>query len=87
MYPFHKLLPEERISVIDPSLIPVTAGSVITRFGCRILVRMNRLAVAENLLLSHQFFFGIKGGVHHIIMGISLSLQLNSQFVEIDLDL
>jgi len=87
MYPFHKLLPEERISVIDPSLRPVTVGSVIARFGCRILVRTNRLAVAENLLLSHQFSFGIKGGVQQVIMGISLSLQLNPQFVEIDLDL
>jgi hypothetical protein len=61
MYPFHKLLPEDRISVTDPSLRPVTVGSVITRFACRILVRINRLAVAENLLLSHQFSFGIKG--------------------------
>ena len=70
MYPFYKLLQEERISVTDPSLRPVTVGSVITWFGCRILVRMNMLAVAENLLLSHQFSFGIKGGVQHVILGI-----------------
>jgi len=82
MYPFHKVLPEERICVTDPSLRPVTVGSIITRF-----VSMNRLAVAENLLLSHQISFGIKGGVQHVIMGMSLSLQLNPQFVEIDLDL
>ena len=48
---------------------------------------MNRLAVAENLLLSHQFSFGIKGDVQQVILGISLSLQLNPSFVEIDLDL
>ena len=65
----------------------VTAGSVITRFGCRVLVRMNRLAVAETLLLSHTFSFGIKGGVQHVILGITLSLQLNPNFVEIDMDL
>ncbi len=87
MYPFHKLLQEDRIFVTDPSLRPVTVGSVITRFGCNILVRMNRLAVAENLLLSHQFSFGIKGGVQQVILGITPSLQLNPHFVEIDLDL
>jgi hypothetical protein len=49
---------------------------------------LNRLAVAETLLLSHQFSFGIKGGgVQHVILGITLSLQLNPDFVEIDLDL
>ncbi len=68
MYPFHKQLQEDRISVTDPFLIPVTVGSVITRFGCTILVRMNRQAVAENLLLSHQFSFGIKGGVQQVIL-------------------
>ncbi len=74
MYQFHKVLPEERISVTDPSLSPVALGSVITRFGGRILVKMNRLAAAENLLFSHQFSFGIKGGVQQVILGITLSL-------------
>jgi hypothetical protein len=46
MYPFHKLLMEERIDPKDPALRPVTVGSVVMRFGCRVLVRMNRLAVA-----------------------------------------
>ncbi len=70
-----------------PVLSPVTVGSVITRFGYLILVKMNRLAVAETLLLSHQFSFGINGGVQQIILGITLSLQLNPLFVEIDMDL
>jgi hypothetical protein len=74
MYPFHKKLPEERVSTTDPALRLVTVGSVITRFGYRILVRMNMLAIAEGLLLSHQFSFGIKGGVQHVILGITLSL-------------
>jgi hypothetical protein len=87
MYPFHKLLPEVMIYITYPALGPVTVGSVITRFGCRILVRMSMMAVAETLLLSHQFSFGIKGGVQHVILGITLSLQLNPDFVEIDLDL
>ncbi len=48
---------------------------------------MNRLAVAETLLLSRQFSFEIKGGVQQVMLGIPLSLQLNPNFVEIDLDL
>ena len=34
IYPFHKLLQEERISITDLSPCPITVGSVITRFGC-----------------------------------------------------
>jgi hypothetical protein len=50
------------------------------------MVRMNILAVSETLL-SHLFSFGIKGGVQHVILRITLSLQLNPLFVEIDMDL
>jgi hypothetical protein len=60
LYLFHKKLHEERTLVTDPSLRPLTVGSVLTRFRCRVMVRMNRMAVAAELLLSHQFAFGIK---------------------------
>jgi hypothetical protein len=63
LYPFHKKLPEERTSVTDPALRPVTVGSVLTRFGCRAMMRMNRVAAAAELLLSHQFSFRINGGI------------------------
>ncbi len=63
LYPFHKKLPEERISATDPTLRPVAVGSVLTRFGCRVMVRMNIATVAAELLLSHQFSFGINGRV------------------------
>ena len=53
MYPFRKLMLEERIDPKDPALRPVTVGSVSTRFGCRVLVKMNMIAVAAQLLLSH----------------------------------
>jgi hypothetical protein len=46
MYPFHKLMLEERIDPKDPALRPATFGSVLARFGCRVLIRMNRIAVA-----------------------------------------
>ncbi len=55
MYPFYKLLHDERISITNPALRLVTLGSVITRFGCRILVRMKRLVVAETLLVTGTF--------------------------------
>jgi hypothetical protein len=42
LYPFHNNLPEERTSTTDPALRPVTVGSVLNRFGYRVMVRMNR---------------------------------------------
>ena len=63
LYPFHKKLLEERTSTMDPVLRPVIVGSVLTRFGCKVMVRMNRQVVAAELLLSHQFCFGSNGGV------------------------
>jgi hypothetical protein len=62
MYPFHKKLPEDRI-LAKPSLRPVTVGFVLSRFGWRVMVKMNMVMVAEQLLLSHQFSFGINGSV------------------------
>ena len=62
MYPFYKNLPEERI-LSKPSLRPVIVGYVLTRVGCIAMVRMNnRVMVVEQLLLSHEFSFGINGG-------------------------
>jgi len=46
MYPFHKLILEERIDPTNPALRHVTVGSVLTRFNCIVLVRMNMMAVA-----------------------------------------
>ena len=77
LYPFHKKLPEERTSDTDPALRHVTVGSVLTRFGCRVMVRMNRLAVAAELLLSHQFSFGINGGVRQVNLACNVALEIN----------
>jgi hypothetical protein len=86
LYPFHKKLPEERTSVTYPALRLVTTGSVLTRFGCRVMVRMNRLAVAAELLLSHQFSFGISGGVQQIIMACNVALEIDPSWLMLDLD-
>jgi len=53
MYPFHKLMLEDRIDPKDPTLRPVTVRSVWTRFGCMVLIMMNMMAVAAQLLLLH----------------------------------
>jgi hypothetical protein len=87
MYPFHKLMFEERIDPKNPALRPVTVGSVLTRFGCRVLVKMNKIAVAAQLLLSHHFSFGIIGGVQQVILCCTLALHVHPFFVQIDLDL
>ena len=68
LYTFHKKLPKERTSTIDPALRPVTVGSVLTRFGCRVMVRMNGCAVAAEVLLSHHYSFGFNGGVQQVIL-------------------
>jgi hypothetical protein len=52
-YPFHKLMLEDRIDPKDPALRPITVGSVLTHFGCRVFVKMNGNAVAAQLLLSN----------------------------------
>jgi hypothetical protein len=77
LYPFHKKLQEDKSPVGDPALRPVTVGSVPTRFGCKVMVRMHRMAVAEALLLSHQFSFGINGGVRQVIMSCNIALEIN----------
>ena len=86
LYPFHKKLPEERTSITDPALRPVIVGYVLTRFGCRVMVRMNRVAVASELLFSHQFSFGINGGVQQGIMACNIALEINSSWMMLDLD-
>ena len=52
LYLFHKKLPEKRTSTTDPTIRPVIVGSMLTRFGCRVMVRMNKMAVVAELLLS-----------------------------------
>jgi len=78
IYPFHKKLPEERISTTYPALRPVTVGFVLTRFGCKVMVRMVRLAVAEEMLLSHQISF--------VILACNIALEINPLWLMLDLD-
>ena len=63
LFSFHKKPQENKSPIGDPAVRRVNVGSVLTRFRCRVMVRMNRIAVAEVLLLSHQLSFGVNGGV------------------------
>jgi hypothetical protein len=85
MYPFHKKLPGER-SLAKLSLRPVTAGSVLTRLGCIVMVKMNWVYVAVQLLLSHQFSAGINGDVQQVIPACTISLEINPTWVMLDLN-
>ncbi len=61
-------------------------GFVLTHFGCRVMVRMSRLAVAAELLLSHQFSFGVNGGVLQIILVCNIALEINPSWLILDLN-
>jgi len=50
------------------------------------MVKMNRASVAKQLLLSHQFSFGINGGVQQVIMACTITLEINPTWVMMDLD-
>jgi hypothetical protein len=44
------------------------------------------VVVIAELLLSHQFSFGINGGVHHVILACKIALEINTSWVMLDLD-
>ena len=44
------------------------------------------LAVAAELMLSHQFSFGINGGVQQVILACNVALEINPSWLMLDLD-
>jgi len=88
MYPCRKKLQEERnpSHQIKPTLLPVTDGSVLTRFGCIVMVKMNRVMVADQLLLSRKCSFMINGDVHQVILTCTITLEINPSWIMLDLD-
>ncbi len=87
MIPFHKMPQLERGILSDPRLRPIAIGSLLTRFSCRTLLHMIRRGLAERMLRSNQFSFGIPGGVQQIIIGFTIILQWNPDFVLGEFDL
>ena len=81
-----KKLPKERTSTKNHALRLITVGSVLTRFGCRVMVRMNHCAVAAELMLSRQFSFRVNGGVQQVILACNIALEINPSWLMLDLD-
>ncbi len=50
------------------------------------MVRMNKMAMAAELLQSHEFSFGINGGVQQVIMACNSALEINPSWMMLDLD-
>ena len=74
MIPFHKITQMELLLLSDPSLRPITIGALLTRFSVRAVLRMHRKGIAENMLKSNQFSYGISRGVQQIILGCTVAL-------------
>jgi hypothetical protein len=81
MIPFHKIAQMERLLLSDPSLRPITIGALLTRLSVRTVLRMHRKGIAENMLKSNQFSYGIPGGVQQVILGCTVALQSNPTWV------
>jgi hypothetical protein len=50
------------------------------------MVKMNIVVLAEQLLLSHQFSFGINGGVQQVIHACTITLEINPTWLMLDMD-
>jgi hypothetical protein len=72
--PFHKLSQMERPLLADPRLRPITIGDLLTQFSVRTVMRMHRKRIAENMLKSNQFLYGIPRGVQQVILGCTVPL-------------
>jgi hypothetical protein len=48
---------------------------------------MNRRGLDERLLQSNQFSFAIPGGVHQVILGCTVALQCNPDWILGEFDL
>jgi hypothetical protein len=85
--PFHKLSQPGRDLQSDPRLRPITIGSLLTRYSCKTLLRVNMKGLAERMLRSNQFSFGIPDCVQHVILGCTVALQCDPDWVLGEFDL
>ena len=81
LLPFHKL-PQDKRNPEDPKLRPITIGSALSRFACRVLLRLHRTEIAARLLSdSHQISYCIPGGVQQVIIICAAALHRNPDWV------
>ena len=50
------------------------------------MVKMYKIAVAEELLMSQQFSFGINGEVQQVIFACNIALEINTSWLMLDLN-
>ena len=81
MIPFHKITQMERLMLSYPSLRPITIGALLARLSVRTTLRMRKKGIAENMLKSNQFSYGISSGVQQVILWCTVALQRNSTWV------
>jgi hypothetical protein len=81
MIPFHKLSQIKRLLLTDPRLRPITIGALLCRFSVKSVLKMKRKGIAEVLLKSNQFSYGVPGGVQQVMMGCTVALQSNPDWV------
>ncbi len=86
MIPFHKLTQVERDMLADPRQRPITIGTLLCRFSVRAVLRMHRKGIAERLLQSNKFSYGVAGGVQIVIMGCTIALQCNPEWCLLEID-
>ena len=79
--PFHKIAHIERLLLSDPSLRPITIGALLTKFSVRTVLPMHRKGIAENMLKSNHFSYGISSGVQQVILGCTVALHSNPTWV------
>jgi hypothetical protein len=75
---FHKLSYWlERDLHSNPRLRHITIGTLLTRFTCITLLRLNRKGLAKRTLRSTYFSFEIHDGVQQVILGFTMALKSN----------
>jgi hypothetical protein len=65
--PFHKIVQIERALLKDPRLRPITIGALLCGILVRVVLRMKRKCIANRLLPTRQFSYGIPRGVQMVI--------------------
>ncbi len=70
----------------DPILRPITIGTLLCRFSVRAVLRMHRKGIAERLMQSNQFSYGVAGMVQIVIMGCTVALQWNPGWCLLEID-
>ena len=59
----------------------ILIARLLPRFSAHSVLRMHKKGIAENILKSNQFSYGISRRVQHVILGCTFALQTNPTWV------